>query len=271
MSSVTDKVTDTVADDAAVQHSAGLPVRRMDMLTLVLWGAVAVSFVLVITAGVTRWRSTQDVTVHWGTVQASEDSMPSPSAARDSTDSGMSGNLLAVDADSLASLGATLDDPRFGQLGSARRADPDEFVPITRRWQFSFAPGLTEGRYAEQMAALGVEFGVLAADGSLQYLTGIGIGKVKRRAGVRKDEQRPYWTWDRGDLRRADKILLRNAGLPIADEIILHFVSPEMIKKLAQLEKDFQKREPQDILRTRFALKRTFRGYEVFVAQQIER
>ena len=94
---------------------------------------------------------------------------------------------------------------------------------------------------------------------------------AKRRGGTRKKDKRPYWTWDRGDLRRADQVLLSNAGLPVTDEIVLHFLSPEAIEQLGQLEKGFQDRVPQDILLTRFSLKRTFRGYEVFVAEQIER
>jgi hypothetical protein len=172
---------------------------------------------------------------------------------------------------SLAGLGAELDDPRFDSLGRRLTFDPEATIPLTQRWQIEFASGLTEGQYAAQLAALGIELGVLSQDGKIHYVTELGDAGGKRRTGPRADETRPYWTWGRGDLRQADTLLLANAGLEVDDEIILHFLSPQAIERLTELERQFAGREPDEVFRTRFALKRTFRGYEVYVVEQVER
>ena len=126
-------------------------------------------------------------------------------------------------------------------------------------------------QYARQLAALGVEIGVLEGDGSLEYVAQPGEAGAVRRHGRLQDDERPYWTWESGDLQRADEVLLATAGVKAADTLVLHFLAPSTIEQLSKLEKEHENRQPEDIWVTRFALKRTFRGYEAYVAQQLTR
>lgn len=141
-------------------------------------------------------------------------------------------------------------------------------VPESQRWQIDFPAGTTEAEYARQLAALGVELGVVRSDGTVEYLANPGEADPKRRTGPRADEKRIYWTWSKGNLVKADKSLLKNAGIDAGEGIILHLWPPATAEKLSKLEQEFKGRKPDDIFLTRFAVKRTFRGYEVYVKEQ---
>ena len=138
-------------------------------------------------------------------------------------------------------------------------------------WQINFASGVTEPEYARQLAALGVELGVVRDDGTVEYLSNPGKANPQRRVGPRAEEKRLYWTWSRGHLDKADKSLLKNAGIDAGDDLVLHLWPPATSDKLAVLERDYKGRQTKDIYRTRFATKRTFRGYEVYVEEQVAR
>lgn len=253
----------------AEQEQKLLQTHQLGIPTPILLASAIIGGLLVSVACVKRYQVADPIRLEWAAVAETTQQ----SATHDSEDGDSTQVIGAslLDSDSLAELGDKLDAAGFGNLGSDSRFDPDEIVPVTRRWRLEFAPGLTEGQYAQQLDALGVELGVLASDGSVEYVSGIGGGTIERRKGTRQKEQRPYWTWDRGDLMRADQVLLNNAGVTIDDEVVLHFLSPETIESLGQLEAEFKGRDPEDIFQTRFALKRTFRGYVPFVSEQMER
>jgi hypothetical protein len=109
------------------------------------------------------------------------------------------------------------------------------------------------------------------SDGTVEYLANPGEADPKRRTGPRADEKRIYWTWSKGSLVKADKSLLKNAGIDAGEDIILHLWPPATAEKLTKLEQEFKGRKPSDIFLTRFAVKRTFRGYEVYVEEQVGR
>ncbi len=174
--------------------------------------------------------------------------------------------------DGLDSIGDQLDDPRWDAQGKRVPDSPvQRDVPESQRWQINFPSGTTEAEYARQLAALRVELGVVRSDGTVEYLANPGEADSKRRSGPRADEKRIYWTWSRGNLAKADKTLLKNAGIDAGEDIILHLWPPETADKLTKLEQEYKGRKPLDIFLTRFAIKRTFRGYEVYVEEQVGR
>jgi hypothetical protein len=180
--------------------------------------------------------------------------------------------LTSYTAD-LTALGPRLDDPSLGQETSdAGTSDAGPtVVPRPRRWRFHFPSGLTEGQYARQLDSLGIELGVLGDDGKIQYVSALGGAESKTRSAPRGDEKRLYLTWNRGDLEKADLAILKNAGISKADQIVLHFCPSETEEKLLKLEQEFKGRKPAEIQFTLFSVKRTFRGYEVYVKEQVLR
>ncbi len=246
------------------------PHPKRDALAIVMWISALSAVLLLCWEGSRRWRSVADPRVRWTTSPSDARAAgPAPTVPHMDNRQDVARELADGDAAMLAALGSQLDRPDFGDSHCVIAATPaDGTIPIPKRWQIAFAPGVTEGQYARQLATLGIEVGVLTEDGNLEYVTKLGDAAAERRRGKLRDDERPYWTWDRGDLKRADVVLLRNAGVNADNNIVLHFLSPSAIEQLSQLEQDYQGRSPEDILLTRFELKRTFRGYEVFVVEQ---
>ena len=173
----------------------------------------------------------------------------------------------------LSDVAQVLDDPKLVEvrLDAESADDGDDLIPPERRWRIDFSPGLTEGQYARQLDALGIELGVLTDDGKITYVSGVGRADAKARTAARGEEKRIYWTWNRGDLVKADKSLLANTGVASGDQVVLHFCTPETSKKLEALESQFKNRKPNEIEHTLFSVKQTFRGYEVYVVEQTTR
>ena len=174
---------------------------------------------------------------------------------------------------SLDEIGARLDEPTWDDPPKQEPvvSASDEIVPESQRWEIHFPSGVTEPEYARQLAALGVEPGVVRDDGTVEYLANPGRPDPQRRTGPRAEEKRLYWTWNRGNLDKADKALLKAAGVDVGDDLILHLWPPATSEKLAKLEREFKGRDVKEIYRTRFTVKRTFRGYEVHVEEQVTR
>jgi hypothetical protein len=236
--------------------------------------AILLSIGLLCMAAVQRLRGQNDVPLTWVAVRAA-----SVDAAQTSPDirglpereTGEAAQQLFT-AD-LTALGTALDDPDLGKTvseSSPSRTD-STVVPPARRWQFHFPSGLTEGHYARQLDSLGMELGVFTDDGKILYASELAEAKAKTRTASRDDETRLYFTWDRGDLLRADQALLERAGIRQADPIVFHFCPDDTMKKLATLEQEYKGRKPLEIQRTVFSIKRTFRGYEVYVKEQVLR
>lgn len=174
---------------------------------------------------------------------------------------------------SLEEIGARLDESKWDDEPTQEPvvSASDEVVPESQRWEILFPSGVTEPEYARQLAALGVELGVVRDDGTVEYLANPGRPDPQRRTGPRAEEKRLYWTWSKGNLDKADKSLLKTAGIDAGDDLILHLWPPATSEKLAKLEREFKGRDVKEIYRTRFAVKRTFRGYEVHVKEQVTR
>ncbi len=181
----------------------------------------------------------------------------------------------AAAGNALVGQGKRLDHPdldRYRDAGGLGDKDPGLVeIPRSDRWQMYFPEGLSEGPYARQLDALGVELAVVSGEGSILYVSQLSKNNPVRRTGKLADEKRLYLSWKRGDLLQADRTLLNNLGIGTTGKIILHFCPPQTEKQMADLERKYEDRDPKDVYLTRFALKQTFRGYRLFVMEQIPR
>jgi hypothetical protein len=246
---------------------------RRDWLTMAMWLAAVAAMVMFSCTVAARIWPASETELLWIPAVQGGDVPAAGELVRDAHPeiSTVAWTNPAKEGDSLSALGERLDNPAL----DAQQRDPspsdNQVIPVQKRWQIKFPDGTTEAEYARQLAALGIELGVLRPDGSVEYVTNPGTADAKRRTGRRADDKRLYWTWQRGDLSKADEILLQNAGVRVANDVVLHFCPQDTHDRLLALEKDFRKRQPIDILLTRFSLKRTFRGYEVYVEEQTTR
>jgi hypothetical protein len=268
--SMTDTTETTALATAAERPSSGVSSsRRRQLWAATLWSLASITALAAGWLGAATGRSNR---VGPATAVADSAEAESPVAA-DGQDR-VSLVVLSAPAtdDPLHAIGASLDDPQWdGKQKSAAELPLQRDVPESQRWQISFPSGTTEVEYARQLAAFQVELGVVRPDGTVEYVASPGTADAKRRTGRRADESRVYWTWSQGNLVKADKSLLRHAGIDAGDDLILHLWSPATAEKLTKLEREYKGRKPLDIFLTRFAIKRTFRGYEIYVQEQVGR
>lgn len=147
-------------------------------------------------------------------------------------------------------------------------AGAERVIPPEQRWRIEFPAGLTIVPYAAQLDALGIELAVVGNGEEIVYVTGVSRENPKIRREKRTQETRFYLTWGRGDLEELDRILLSNAGIDIGNGVIVHFLTDDAQKRLLDYEKKYQKRPLEQIAQTVFKIRKTFRGYELYVAQQ---
>ena len=91
------------------------------------------------------------------------------------------------------------------------------------------------------------------------------------RVGPASAENRLYLTWTRGDLLNADQSFFSRAKIDMSDEIVLHFLKPETEQALLKLESDYRNLKPEQILSTRFGIKLSNKGHELYVVGQKNR
>jgi hypothetical protein len=239
-----------------------------------LWAAIVLSIGLLSLAAVQRLRRPNDPSLTWVAVRAAladggDASLQILELPRDDSGEGVG---LQYTAD-LTPLGAALDDPALGRetLDDGSSDTGSAALPRSKRWRFHFPSGLTEGQYARQLDSLGIELGVFSVDAKIQYVSELAGAEVKSRTAPRGAEKRLYLTWNRGDLHDADLALLERAGIKQPGQFVLHFCPDETVEKLATLEQEFEGRKPAEIQQTVYSIKRTFRGYEVYVKEQTPR
>jgi hypothetical protein len=180
--------------------------------------------------------------------------------------------LLASVPSVFSSYGEVLDDPALDQRdtsGATTGVGPASGdTARANRWQILFATGLTELRYAQQLDALGIELGVLNPDGQIQYVSELTLATPTVRTGPASAESRLYLTWSRGDLIETDRSLMAKAGIDVGDRIVLHFCSAESEQQLAESERSFADKQPNQIVQTRFVIKPWLGGYRFVVLDQ---
>ena len=160
-------------------------------------------------------------------------------------------------------------DPRIDPfLADARAPRPRTVIPPEQRWRIEFPAGLTAVPYADQLDAIGMELAVIYPDGKITYVTGLSGETPQKRHGDIRGESRIYFTWTRGDLEELDRLLLSNVDVDIGDGVVVHFLSEELEKTMRRAEQTFKKQPVERILETVFKVRKTFRGYELYVVRQ---
>ena len=174
---------------------------------------------------------------------------------------------------SAAGIGSKFNDVALDRYaGDGRVAvQSDNTLPPEKRWQFVFDENLTLGAYAQQLDGLGIELAVIGKDGNLNYLSSVSQVDSVTRVGPMSAENRLYLTWSRGDLLSADQAFFTRAKIDMTDSIVLHFLKPETEQQLLKLESDYRNLKPEQILRTRFGIKLSNKGYELYVTGQNQR
>uniref|UniRef100_A0A7C4LNS7 Uncharacterized protein n=1 Tax=Schlesneria paludicola TaxID=360056 RepID=A0A7C4LNS7_9PLAN len=146
-------------------------------------------------------------------------------------------------------------------------------IPREQRWFIRFADRTELDLYARQLDFFKIELGALLPDGRLAYLRNISSAKPQvNYAKSGKDETRMYMTWQAGERRLADVQLFAKAGVNVPpDAPIFHFYPPEVEAQLAQLERDYRGRKPDQIKRTYFIVESVgASGYRFTVVRQLE-
>ena len=146
-------------------------------------------------------------------------------------------------------------------------------VKRQERWEIRFPSGQTVQEYAEQLDYFGVELGAIT--GSRLYTVS---HLAARRPQVRQSsggpgERRLYFSWRSGYRKQVDLSLLRKAGVPLSDDVVvLQFYPFETERQLARLELDYARQRGVNDLRairkTRFEVLEEGGGYRFEISKQ---
>jgi hypothetical protein len=143
--------------------------------------------------------------------------------------------------------------------------------PREQRWVINYQEGASLEGYAEQLDWFKIELGVVGNGRQIQYARKLSVARPETRTGSGDQEERLYFVWRDGDLKRADLKLLKKAGIETTPStIVVHFFDATLESRLATLEYDYAGRAAKDIRRTRFGVRKG-RGdekYEFYVIDQ---
>ncbi|MEX0728901.1 MAG: hypothetical protein WD065_21685 [Planctomycetaceae bacterium] len=126
--------------------------------------------------------------------------------------------------------------------------------------------------YAAQLDFFGIELGILQNDGRIVYLSRLSDDNPQARVvNSGKEEKRLFMTWQGGDRKKADVLLIekaRKAGVQVGDGLIFHFYSHETEAMLADLERKYRNKRPEQIRRTYFGVRGNRNDFEFYVSRQ---
>jgi hypothetical protein len=182
-------------------------------------------------------------------------------------------NLAEID------LGAVM--PSGGLVASGKRASKlgsggpglgsgpgDGGVSREQRWSIIYNTGQSPEEYARQLDALGVEMAVVSGPDQLQYIRNFSKEQPDKRYGTGRGDGRLYFLWQGRGRKDSDIALLKKAGVPVGDGIVLQFYKKEIEERLAQLEVRYKGRQPGEIRVTRFSVVPKGSTYDFVVLAQ---
>jgi hypothetical protein len=147
-------------------------------------------------------------------------------------------------------------------------------VPVNRRWEITFERGSTVSEYAQQLDFLQVELAVIV-DGKLYKVSQFTAPKRNVRAidpgSVRRDL---IFVWRDENRRQVDLSLIRQAlnGNVPDNAVIMHCYPSTTVQRLSELERAHAlahgRRSLHDVAKTKFAVRRSAKGYEFDITQQ---
>jgi hypothetical protein len=138
------------------------------------------------------------------------------------------------------------------------------------RWYVQFADRGNLDSYAKQLDFFKIELGALfRAEERLVYIKSLSSAKPPtREVKTGENEKRLFMNWQGGDRIEADRELFAKAGIDASTATILHFYPPETENAMARLEVDYAGRQPQEIRKTYFQVRKAGSGYEFYVTNQ---
>ena len=121
--------------------------------------------------------------------------------------------------------------------------------------------------YARQLDFFGIELGVVMPNDRVTYVYNLAKPQPDTRSGP-PDREKYYFTWLRGELQQADRTLVGRAGVNGRGRIILKYLPREWELDLIAKEQAYGGREPGEIRKTVFAVRRVSDGYAFEVIDQ---
>lgn len=190
-------------------------------------------------------------------------------------------NVMSSVLDAVAENQADFADPsrREGEEGTGRPGDPSgsgeqgsgegsSAVPRYQRWSIRYGEDQTIPSYARLLDFFKIEIGVLQG-GGVTYVSNFSSGRPLVKQGNPAGENRLHFVWQDASRVKADRELLRQAGVPVGeDTVVAQFVPPAVEETLAKLEFEYAKKKPEEINRTRFSVRRIQQGFEFYVTNQ---
>jgi hypothetical protein len=193
-----------------------------------------------------------------------------------------------IDVAAAAEAGASLAEVDFGPVmpgggtvASGKRASKlgsggpglgfgpgDGGAAREQRWSIVYPPDQTSEEYACQLDALGVELAVVAGPDQLTYLSNLSSDEPTKRYGSGRSDGRLYFLWQGRGRQASDMALIRKAGIPLGDGVVLQFYPRGVEEQLAQLEVRYRGRQPGEIRVTRFGVVPKDSGYGFQVIAQ---
>jgi len=127
--------------------------------------------------------------------------------------------------------------------------------------------------YAKQLDFFRIELGVMRHDSDLlDYAANFSQPQPTIRIGTKDVEKRSFFLWTGSDpLAELDEGLLQDAGIQIADGVILQFWPEDSWQLLLHAEKNYAEAasyEWPSVRRTIFGVKTVKHGFEIFVMEQ---
>jgi len=142
-------------------------------------------------------------------------------------------------------------------------------IPAWERWEIKFTAN-DINTYSNQLDFFKVELGV--AGGGIEdvdYCSNFQSGTPNRRSAKPKLERRLCFNYKSGELREADRILARKAGIETTDRIVFQFYTQEMYTKLLTLENiRMGKRRIIEVRKTIFGIRGSRNNWDFYVLDQ---
>jgi len=143
-------------------------------------------------------------------------------------------------------------------------------IPAYERWEVRMSTK-SINEYAQQLDFFGVELAVAGGGNpNVEYVSKVSAPKPLVRIGNPKDERRLRFMHRSGELRQADRELVKRAGLSADGRVVFQFYSPQMYTNLLTLE-NIRKgnRRIKEVRKTIFGVRGTPGKYEFYVIDQL--
>jgi hypothetical protein len=125
--------------------------------------------------------------------------------------------------------------------------------------------------YARQLDFFGIELGVLSPGNKIIYAYHLSNPKPDTRINTNPRSEKRYYFSHQDDFSQADGELLRRAGIKDEVHLVLRFLPRSVESQLTDLENSYPEADPKKrLIRTRFGVQTTKKGFSLYVLEQIQ-